>query len=370
MSAHVVVVGAGYAGLSAAKGLRHAGVAVTVVNPRAEFVERIRLHQLVAGNHGATRPMASLLPRGTEFVADHVRRIDAGGRVAVLAGGGTLAFDHLVYAVGSRGGLDTVPGAREHAVAIGTLPDAETARRRLADLPAGSSVTVVGAGLTGLELATELAERGDHRIRLVGAGPLAPSVGEKARSHLRRRCAALGVEVVEQLAVTEVQQSKIVLADGRALDSDLTVVTATVELPGLARDSGLAVDAAGALRVDAALVGVDGPAVVGAGDAARIDGNPLRMSCQAAIPLGAHAAETVLHLLAGSEPKPVRPKFTGQCISLGRRSGLIQHAGFDDVPTSLVLTGRAAALVKEQVCASTVRVGVNPRWSRFTYSWS
>jgi NADH dehydrogenase FAD-containing subunit len=94
------------------------------------------------------------------------------------------------------------------------------------------------------------------------------------------------------------------------------------------------------------------------------------MSCQAAIPLGAHAAETALHLIAGTGPKPVRAKFTGQCISLGRRSGLIQHANSADVPSSLIVRGRAAAYVKEQVCRSTLRVGLNPKLSRFSYSWS
>jgi NADH dehydrogenase len=194
-------------------------------------------------------------------------------------------------------------------------------------------------------------------------------VSDKGREYLRGHFADLGVELIEHAAVVEVGGEKIVLADGRALDSDLTVVTAMFEVPALAGDSGLAVDDRGALRVDERLVSAGGPVIVGAGDAVRIGEHPLRMSCQAAIPLGAHAAETVLHLIAGTEPKPVRPRFTGQCISLGRRSGLFQHAGSDDVPTSFTVRGRAAAFVKEQVCASTLRVGLNPRLP-LSYSWS
>lgn len=370
MSAQVVVVGAGYAGLSAARRLRRGGADVTVVNPRAEFVERIRLHQLVAGNHTATRPLTSLLAPGTGLVHDRVGAIDARRRTVTLGGGDTLGYDYLVYAVGSRGRLDVVPGAGEHAVAVGSLDDAIGARARLAGLPRGSSITVVGAGLTGVELAAELAEPGTHAIRLVSAGPLAPSVGDRGRDQLRGHFARLGVQVLEHAAVTEVHESKIALVDGRTLDSDLTMMTAMVELPALAGDSGLPVDRGGALRVDDTLVSVGAPTVIGAGDAARIDGHPLRMSCQAAIPLGAHAAETVLHLHRGGSPKPVRPKFTGQCISLGRRSGLFQHATTADAATSLTLTGRAAAFVKEQVCASTLRFGLNPRLASLSYSWT
>jgi NADH dehydrogenase len=76
MRAQVVVIGAGYAGASAAKrlcrGSAHTTASVTVVNPRADFVERIRLHQLIVGNHAATRPVTSMLPGAARFVQDSV----------------------------------------------------------------------------------------------------------------------------------------------------------------------------------------------------------------------------------------------------------------------------------------------------------
>lgn len=380
MSAHVVVVGAGYAGVSAAKRLCRndrrndrggsGAPRVTVLNPRADFVERIRLHQLMVGNHTATRPLASLLPAGAELVRDAAVSIDADRRTVALTSGASLDFDYLIYAVGSRAGLDVIPGAREHAVTVGDLDDAISARVRLARLPRGSSVTIVGAGLTGVEAASEVAELGAHTVRLISDGVLAPSVSEKGRKYLRHHFAGLDVEVIEHAAVTEAGESKIVLADGRALDSDLTIVTALFELPTLARDSGLAVDERGALLTDDTLISTSGPVIIGAGDAIRVGDHPLRMSCQAATPLGAHAAETVLHLIAGTDPRPVKAKFTGQCISLGRGSGLIQLASRDDVPNSRTVRGRAAAFVKEQVCRSTLGVALNPRFDRFTPTWS
>jgi NADH dehydrogenase len=158
------------------------------------------------------------------------------------------------------------------------------------------------------------------------------------------------------------------LADGRIFDSDLTVLTAGFAVPGLARSSGLIVSASGSLAVTNTLIAASDPCIVGAGDAVVIDAEPLRMSCQSAVPTGIHAAETVLKLAGGREPKPLRRKYFGQSISLGRRSALIQFSDFADRPRRrMLVSGRAAALIKERVCIESLRFGhIGP----FGYSWS
>lgn len=370
MSTKVVILGAGYAGVSAAKRLARSRAQVTIVNPRADFVERIRLHQMLAGNRPATMPLSGLLPRSTTLVQDSAKSIDTEQQTVTLTGGNTLDFDYLVYAVGSRSRLDAIPGSSEHAVTVGSLENTVTARQRFTRLPEASSVTIVGGGLTGVELAAELAELGTHTIRLVSDEPVAPAVSAKGRNYLRRRLDTLGVERVENTAVTEIQQTKIVLEDGRALTSDLTVMTAMVELPALAGESGLATDSDGALLVNRSLNSTNTPTIVGAGDSTRISADPVRMSCQAAIPLGTHAAETILHLINGTKPKPVRPKFTGQCISLGRHAALWQQTTLTDTPIPLIATERTGALIKEQISAGTLRFALNPKLGQLTYSWS
>lgn len=370
MNAKVVIVGAGYAGVSAAKRLARSSAQVTIVNPRADFVERIRLHQMLAGNRAATVPLPALLPRSTTLVQNSAQSIDTEQRTVTLTGGDTLDFDYLIYSAGSRSRRDAIAGAAEHAVAVGSLEDAVAARQRFARLPEASSVTVVGGGLTGVELASELAELGSHTVRLVTDGLVAPTVSDRGRNYLRRCLGTLGVELIENTVVTEVEQAKVVLEGGRVLTSDLSVMAAMVELPTLARDSGLDTDSDGALRVNRSLISTSTPAVVGAGDSARISPDPVRMSCQAAIPLGAHAAETVLHLVDGTTPKPLRPKFTGQCISLGRHSALWQQTTFADAPIPLTATARAGALIKERICTGTVRFALNSKLGRVSYSWS
>ncbi len=101
---HVVVVGGGYAGTLAANHLRQRpDVEITVVNPRPVFVERIRLHQVVADTGAATVDYDSLLGDGIRLVVDSAERIAAGRRHVHLGSGIELDYDYLIYAVGSFG---------------------------------------------------------------------------------------------------------------------------------------------------------------------------------------------------------------------------------------------------------------------------
>ncbi len=100
----VVVVGGGYAGTMAANHLRlRAAVDITLVNPRPQFVERIRLHQLAAGTATGTADYGTLLGRGIRLVVDTATHIDATARRVELSSGGALEYDYLIYAVGSTG---------------------------------------------------------------------------------------------------------------------------------------------------------------------------------------------------------------------------------------------------------------------------
>src|SRR5258708_23041408 len=101
---NVVVIGGGYAGTTAANHLRmRAEVNITLVNPRPKFVERIRLHQHVAGNYDATVDYGTLLGKGIELVVGSAERIDTAARKVERGVGHPLHSDHVIYAVGSTG---------------------------------------------------------------------------------------------------------------------------------------------------------------------------------------------------------------------------------------------------------------------------
>lgn len=352
---HVVVVGAGYAGTLAANRLRQRpDVDITVVNPRPVFVERIRLHQLVADTGAATADYATLLGRGIQLVVDAVDRIDATARRLVLTSGAELDYDYLIYAVGSTGAMPhSVPGATEFAYGICDLESAQRLHYALTDLPLGAPVTVVGGGLTGIETASELAERG-RPVTLVCGGPLGASLSKRGRRSVRKQLRARGVVVAEFVTATEVRWDSVVLRDGAVLPSMATVWTAGFAVPDLAARSGLRTDEIGRLLTDETLTCIDDDRIVAAGDAAAPSGRPLRMSCQAAGPLGAQAANTVLARIAGQDPAPLDQAFVGQCISIGRSGGTLQFAHTDDTPVNLALGGRVTAAIKERICRGTL----------------
>src|SRR5690348_7291330 len=98
----VVVIGGGYAGVMAANRLtRRADVTVTLINARPRFVERIRLHQLVAGSDDAVVDYRKVLARRVRLLVGTVARIDAATRTLTLESGGAIGYDYLIYAAGS-----------------------------------------------------------------------------------------------------------------------------------------------------------------------------------------------------------------------------------------------------------------------------
>ena len=363
----IVVIGGGYAGVMAANRLApHARV--TMVNPRGAFVERIRLHQLVAGNDDAIADYSEVLADGVPIVVDAAARIDAAARAVELASGDALRYDYLIYAVGSTGVVpESVPGAAEFAYPLSELEQAQRLSNRLADVPTSAPMVVVGGGLTGIEAAAEFSEAG-RPVTLV-TDVLGPSVGAGGRRSIAKRLANLHVAVIDNGKVARVAADRVVLDDGREVPSAVTVWTAGFGVPGLAAASGLATDELGRLLTDETLTSVSDAHIVGAGDAVSPSRLPYRMSCQAALPLGAQAANTVLSRLAGEDPAGVNHAMSAQCISLGRHAGTFQVNNVDDSPRRLYVGGRTGALIKEQVCRWTLKWMRGEAEKPGSYSW-
>ncbi|ORB29358.1 NAD(P)/FAD-dependent oxidoreductase [Mycolicibacterium parafortuitum] len=365
----IVVVGGGYAGVLAANRLRQRpDNDVTLVNPRPQFVERIRLHQLVAGNDDAIEDYSTVLAGSVTLVVDSAERIDAAAHSLRLSSGATLDYDYLIYAVGSTAPVPAaIPGAAEFAYPLGELEAAQRLAARLVDIPIQAPIVVVGGGLTGIEAASEFAEAGRNVTLVTGA--LGPSLAKGGRRSVAKRLSKLGVTVVDNETVTQVQPDRIALRDGKELPSAATVWTAGFGVPTLAADSGLSTDRLGRLLTDETLTSVDDPTIIAAGDAASPSAQPLRMSCQLAMPLASHAADTVLARLDGNDPENLNPASVGQCISLGRHAGTIQMSHFNDEALPLHLGGRLAATIKESVCKGTVSFLAKEARKPGSYFW-
>jgi NADH:ubiquinone reductase (H+-translocating) len=347
---HIVVLGAGYTGLTAAKlAAKRTGATVTLINNRDRFVERMRNHQLATGQRLRDLPLRDLL-KGTRIrlVIDRVSQVDPERRQVELAGGTEpVGYDLLVYALGSHADLDSVPGAAEHATAVANAEQAEQLRDRMRT---ADTVAVVGGGLTGIEAVTELAETyPDRTVRLATSGTLGEMLSERGRRHLHRTLDRLGIQVWEHAEVAKVAADGLLLENGEHVDAGAVAWTTGFRVPALAGAAGLAVDERGRMLVDPTLRSVSHPEVYGIGDAAAArnqDGQELRMGCGPGTITAVAAARAIADRLAGRTPKPLRFKDLGWCISLGRRDGLVQFGQADDSP---VLTGRPAALFKESV---------------------
>ncbi|MEV0617217.1 FAD-dependent oxidoreductase [Nonomuraea sp. NPDC050404] len=389
MTDHIVVLGAGYAGLGAAKraakklglsaagrpgaqgagvqragvqraGVQRAGARVTLVNAADRFVERVRLHQVAAGDRLSGPPLAELLAgTGIELVVAKVVEVDAAGRTVRLdAAPYTLDYDVLVYALGSCSELDAVPGVREHAYPLATAEEAVLLRERVARAGAGP-VTVVGGGLTGIEVAAELATvRPELRVELLVGGRVGPGLSPRARRYLHRTFARMGVSVREHAQVAKVGPDSVLLAGGEESPAGTVVWTAGFRVPGLAAAAGLATDGHGRMLVDRSLRSVSHPEVFGVGDAAVVDRRDRsnRMCCQTALPLGLYAGEAVADLVTGREPRRARFGYVWHNISLGRRDGLVQFTRADDSSIDAIMTGRPSAALKESIIRGTVSV--------------
>jgi NADH dehydrogenase len=372
----VVVIGAGYAGILAANRVQASmkpqegrRVRVTIVNPLPDFIERVRLHEVAAGVRASVAiPLEDMLHARISVVVGTVLLIDPVARVMTVStstGVASETYDTLLYAVGSMAALG-VPGADEFAHLLSDLAGAESARVAIAAGRPGQRIVVVGGGATGVEVAAEIAEQHPTvSVTLVSRGAVLGHLPVASRRSVARSLAKVGVTVLERSGVSRVHADAVELSDGTRLSSDVTVWTASFAVPDLARRSGLAVDALGRLLVDEKLRAPAYPEIFGAGDAVRPPssvGSHLRMGCAIAMPIGGHAADNVLAVLRGEPLTDLDVGFAAQCISIGRKRGIIQLLTKADRPRAMRITGRAGAVVKEFVC--TVLATGSPRRER------
>ena len=221
-----VIIGGGYGGVMAANRLAAKGRRVHLVNDGPTFVNRVRLHQHTATGYEVTRPLGEMLFPEIGLSTQRAVRASAGG--VRLADGTELEASHVVIATGSTGNGPA------------TLAGADALRTTLSALPAGARIRVDGAGLSGIETATEIAEAMPHlKVSLTDPAGLFPSGSEGDRRWLANQLPRLGV----------------VWDDGPA---DLAVDCTGLSAPDLASRSGMPVDGRGRLVVDQTLQAAPG----------------------------------------------------------------------------------------------------------------
>ncbi|MFG2387774.1 NAD(P)/FAD-dependent oxidoreductase [Streptomyces lavendulae] len=375
MKHRIVVLGAGYAGAyvagNLARRLSPADTEITVVNAVPDFVERLRLHQLAAGQEIETQKLVDIFA-GTAIRLRLARVIalDPERQVVTVAdadGNGELGYDTLLYALGSHGDDSGVPGAAEHAFDVAARPSAMRLRERLDSLEErgeGGNVLVVGDGLTGIETATEIAEsRPGLSVTLVGRGELGTQLSAGARSHLRQACDRLGITVLEHTSVESVEATRVLCTDGTALASDATVWTVGFAVAPIAAAAGLEVTDNGRILVDRTMRSLSHPNVYAVGDSVFTigeNGLPLPMSCASAGYTGMQAMKAIVGHLTGSKIGHVKLDYPGNHISLGRQDGILQMVDHEAQAKPKYMGGRKAARIKAGILKMSLWTNSHP----------
>lgn len=359
---HVLIVGAGYAGLKVALRLSREDplISVTLVNPSAHFRERIRDHQWASGVRSLPKSLVGLL-RGTR-VQLRVGRVTSVNRktrwatVTSCAGDEVrLPWDYLVLAAGSVTDT-TVPGVSDHAMILDGQ-GAEKIATRLAQLTrSGGKVVVVGAGTTGIETAAEIAEAFPALdVELVSRDAVGAPFSPKSRRVFARTFERLGVTTHCPVQVERVEPSQLHHSGG-ALPFDVCIWTAGFRATPPPEGLDLDVDARERVLVSAYLNTPGDSRVFVAGDgAAHPEARPpIPSGCKSALPSAQAVSANILAHFRAEPPRPFSFAPPLYCVSLGRKEGVVQRTARDGSLSGWVLAGRPGAWIKELICKGTL----------------
>ncbi|HEX2213518.1 MAG TPA: FAD-dependent oxidoreductase, partial [Mycobacterium sp.] len=304
-------------------------------------------------------PLPRLLdPVGVGHVTADVTGIDPAAARVGTAAGESLSYDRLVLAVGSSVVKPDITGLSEFGFDVDTYDAAlrlQAHIRALADHPrdaATATAAVVGAGLTGIETASELpALLSDAlgpgttpRVILVDRNPhVGSDMGEEARPVIEKALAKNNVDTITEVGVTEVDAKSVTLSDGTVIPAATVVWCAGMRANPLTAQLGVPTDRLGRLTVDDYLR-VDGVSnVFAAGDvaAARMDDEHLSvMSCQHGRPMGRYAGYNVISDLLGAPMISLRIPWYVTVLDLGP-AGAVYTEGWDRHVVSSGATAKA-----------------------------
>jgi NADH dehydrogenase len=346
----VVIVGAGFGGMACARALRRSPAHdVTLVDRNAYHLFSPLLYQVATASlpeDDIAFPVRTA-HREVRFIRSEVERVDRAAKTLVLAGGRTLAYDDLVFAVGSEGATFGIPGVQEHTLQMKSIHEARRIRSSLLRAyeqvedglmpPESLDVVIVGGGPTGVELAGAVRElQGEIRrefehiapratVTLLEAGPrILPSFHPRSSEHARHTLEKMGVAVRTDASVVEATARSLRLASGEMLVAGTRIWAAGVVAPPHWRMLGDA-DRANRLRVDAHLRLDESTWVVG--DVASVPGpgdRPLPMIAPVAIQQGRYVARSIVRRGQGRALEPFRYRDKGQMATIGRRKAVVE----------------------------------------------
>jgi NADH dehydrogenase len=353
---HVVIIGAGFGGLDAARALAHAPVRVTVLDRHNYHVFQPLLYQVATAALSPgdiASPIRWILrhQKNVQVLLADARAIDPATR-SVLTDREPVPYDYLIVAAGATHAYFGHPDWEQWAPGLKTLDDALEMRRRVllafeaaereSDPEAQRRLltfVIIGGGPTGVELAGALAEiarqslRDDFRriqpesariVLLEGSPNLLATFPESLRVAARTSLERLGVEVHTGSVVTGIDREAVTVGTTRFV-ARTVIWAAGVAASPLASSLGVPLDRAGRVAAEATLRVPGRPEIFVAGDICSLqqDGKPLPGVAQVAKQEGAHAARNIVRAIAGQPLEPFRYFNYGNVATIGRGSAVV-----------------------------------------------
>lgn len=356
----VVIIGAGFGGLWAAKRLARARhVDVTLIDRNNFHTFLPLLYQVAAAELEPAQiayPIRSVFRKHPNVhpVLAEVNAIDWHERI-VSTDGLDYPYDYCIMAPGSQTAFYGVPGAEEHCFTLKTLEDSIRLRNRLlsclemaalmesGERPPGMlRVAVVGAGPTGVEYAGALAELlrqplakdypqlspAHPSVILIDGAPL-PLVGfpDKLREYTAGRLEKMGVVTRFGSPVASVDAGGLVLKNGERIEAATVVWNAGVRGNDMAAGMGLPLGQGGRVAVQPSLQNPMHPEIQVIGDMAVVQGQSTPLVAPNAIQQGEHAAKNILRMIDGEAPLPFAYRDKGSMVTIGRAAAVVQIKG-------------------------------------------
>ena len=349
----VVLVGAGHAHVNVLRMFAmnpEPGVRLTLISRQVQTPYSGMLPGMIAGHYSADQAHIDTGPlcrfANARLYHDEVVGLDLENGRVICARRPPVPYDVLSLNIGSTPGLQALPGVRDNAVPVkpvdSFLARFEAARDRVLAAQGRARIGVVGAGPGGVELLLALQYRLQSDVRNAGFDPaglsfaiftpsatVLPELAASARRAFTALLEHRGVRVHANARVTALEPAVVVIEDGRRIGIDEVFWTTRAEPASWLRDTGLALDASGFVRVGASLQSVSHPGVFAAGDIAGIDGHALPKSGVYAVRSGAPLARNIRNLLTGRPLRPFRPQrdalyliSTGGRHAIGTRNGI------------------------------------------------